>query len=181
MRSRSIFLCLLAPWGWRGMSLFLIKSEGRGVSRGQAGGGWCMWFAHPFSGVVCRGQAQYSAFVTRSSEVTTGIFGLFYLIVQNLLQLHMHAVIFSFLYFLCILLLEENFVQVQALQQMVPDLSLSQSVLHRIITNLFFQFSGYFLITFHILVKTYMPSPPFHKTVFSFPISDIIFIFAYLS
>ena len=36
-----------------------------------------MWFAHPVSGVICRGHAQYSAFDIRSSEATTGIFGLF--------------------------------------------------------------------------------------------------------
>ena len=40
----------------------------------------------------------------------------------------MHAVIFSPLWFLCILLLEETFVQVQALQQRVPGPSLCQLV-----------------------------------------------------
>ena len=39
-----------------------------------------------------------------------------YCIVRNLPQLHMHAVIFSPVQFLCILLLQETFVQVQALQ-----------------------------------------------------------------
>ena len=39
-----------------------------------------------------------------------------YLVVHNLAQLLMHVVIFSSLYFLCILLLEETFVQEQALQ-----------------------------------------------------------------
>ena len=92
----------------------------------------------------------------------------FYLIVQNLLQLHMHAVIFSLLYFLRILLLEENFVQVQALQQMVLYLSLSQTVLHRIITNLSFQFSGCFLITFHLLVKPICPILHFTRLCFRF-------------
>ena len=59
------------------MSWFLVRTEGRGVYRDQARGGWYMWFSHPFSGVVCRGHAQYSAFVPCSSEMTTGIFGLF--------------------------------------------------------------------------------------------------------
>ena len=40
----------------------------------------------------------------------------FVYLVQNLSPLCMHAVVFSPLYFLCILLLEETFVQEQALQ-----------------------------------------------------------------
>ena len=40
--------------------------------------------------------------------------------VQNLPQLCLHAVIFSLIQFLCILLLEERCVQVQALQQSLP-------------------------------------------------------------
>ena len=52
-------------------------------------------------------------------------FLVFLYLVHNLPQLCMHAVIFSPLQFLCILLLKERFVQVQALQQKVPGPSLS--------------------------------------------------------
>ena len=57
-----------------------------------------------------------------------GFFGFFVSCIKNLPQLRMHAVIFSPLWFLCILLLEETFVQVQALQQRVPGPSLCQLV-----------------------------------------------------
>ena len=52
------------------------------------------------------------------------MFGLFwYLVVHNLPQLRMPAVIFSSLLFPCILFLKEMFAQVQALQQRVPSLA----------------------------------------------------------
>ena len=57
-------------------------------------------------------------------------------LVYILPQLHRYAVIFSPLEFLCILLLEETFVQVQALQQRAPGPSLSHSSL-RDSTSLF--------------------------------------------
>ena len=63
-------------------------------------------------------------FAPGSSEVEIGCFGLFVSFVQNLSQLYRHAVIFSPMWFLCISLLEERFVQEQALQhlqQRVPD------------------------------------------------------------
>ena len=68
--------------------------------------------------VVCTGGVgQYSAFAPGSSEEAV-----LYLIVHSLPQLPMHTVIFSLLQFLCILLLEDMFVQVQAPQQRVLGL-----------------------------------------------------------
>ena len=58
--------------------------------------GWLRCFAHPLGGAGCRGHAQYPAFAPSSSEVAVGVFLVFlYLFVQNLPQLHMHAIIFS--------------------------------------------------------------------------------------
>ena len=82
--------------------------------------GWLRWSAQPFGGAECRGHAQCPAFAPSSSEVAVGFLVFLYLVVHNLPQLDMHTVIFSPLWFLCILLLEETFVQVQALQQRVP-------------------------------------------------------------
>ena len=45
--------------------------------------------------------------------------------VQNLPQLHMHAIMFSPIQFLCILLFKERCVQVQGLQRRVPGPSVS--------------------------------------------------------
>ena len=53
-------------------------------------------------------------------KLQLGFFVFLYLLVHNLPQLHIHAVIFSPLEFLCIVLLEETYAQVQALQQRVP-------------------------------------------------------------
>ena len=104
------------------MSRFLTSGEGRGVSRDPAEGR-LKWFAHPLGCVVCRGHAQYPAFAPHPllllpalQRWQLGFLVSFYLVVQNLPQLHMHTVIFSPLSFLCILLLKETFVQVQALQ-----------------------------------------------------------------
>ena len=79
---------------------------------------WLKCSAYPLGGVKFRGHAWYPVFppdtliyVPISSEVLGG--GVFlYPLVHNLPQLHMHAVIDSPLQFLCILLLEETFVQV---------------------------------------------------------------------
>ena len=62
--------------------------------------------------------SQHPGFALGSSEVEIGCFGLFVSFVQNLSQLHRHAVIFSPMWFLCILLLEERFAQEQALQHL---------------------------------------------------------------
>ena len=68
--------------------------EGRGGSRGLAGG-VVRWSAHPLGGAVCRAHAQYFAFARGSSEVAVGFLVFLYLVVPNLSQLPMHAVIFS--------------------------------------------------------------------------------------
>ena len=64
--------------------------EGRGVSRGQAGG--CIrCFAHPLGGGVCRGHTQYLVFVPGSSKVATGFFwSLCISWVQNFPATHAH-------------------------------------------------------------------------------------------
>ena len=49
-----------------------------------------------------------------------GVLVSLYLVVHSLPQLHMHAVIFSLIRFLCILSLKETCVQGQALQRRVP-------------------------------------------------------------
>ena len=56
-------------------------------------------------------------FAPGSSKVAVAFFGLFVSFVRNLPQLRMRAVIFSPIQFLCILLLQERCVQVQALQR----------------------------------------------------------------
>ena len=62
--------------------------------------GWLRWFSHPFGGVVCRVHALYPAFLLPaffapvSSEVAVGFLVFLYFIVNDLLQLPMHAVIF---------------------------------------------------------------------------------------
>ena len=76
--------------------------------------GWLRWFAHPLGCGVCRVSAQYPAFAPGSSKVAFGVFGLFVSFAQNLPQLYIHA--FSLIQFVCILLLKEKCVQVQALQ-----------------------------------------------------------------
>ena len=77
--------------------------------------GWLRWSSRPFGGVECRGHVQSPASVPGSSEVAAGFLAFLYL-VWNFPQLCMHAVTFSPIHFLCILLLEERFVQVQAPQ-----------------------------------------------------------------
>ena len=59
-------------------------------------------------------------FCSHSSEVAAGFLISLYLLVHNLPQLCMHAVIFSVLEFLCLVLLEEMFVWIRALQGRVP-------------------------------------------------------------
>ena len=54
-----------------------------------------MWSAHPLGGAVCRGHEQYPAFAPDSSEVAVGFLVFSYLVVHNLPQLRMYAVIFS--------------------------------------------------------------------------------------
>ena len=77
--------------------------------------GWLGWSVHPPSGAVGRDYAQYSAFAPNPSGVKAEFLVFFLCLVHNLPQLCMHTAIFSPLEFLCILLLEERFVQVQVL------------------------------------------------------------------
>ena len=61
-------------------------------------------------------------------------------------QLHVHTIIFDLLELLCMLLFEETYVQVPALQQRVPGLSLSQYNIYSLclaflLSIIFFRFS----------------------------------------
>ena len=76
------------------MSCLLIWGDGRGGSRGRAGG-LLRWFAHPISDTVCRVHVQYPAFAPGSSEVVVEFLIFLYLVVHNLPQLGMHTVIFN--------------------------------------------------------------------------------------
>ena len=114
--------------------MFLVWGEGRGVSRASWPEAWLRWSAHPLGG-VCRAHAQYPAFAPDTQFLLPALqkwqlgflfLAFLYLIVRNLPRLGLHAVIFPPLQFLYDLLLEETFVQVQALQQRVPGPSLSQ-------------------------------------------------------
>lgn len=70
-----------------------------------------------------QGACAAHCFCSRLLQSGRWVFGLFVSLVQDLPQLCLHAVMFSPLEFLWILLLEEMFVQVQALQQRVPGLA----------------------------------------------------------
>ena len=95
-----------------------------GVCPGVGPEGWLRRFAHALGGVVCRGHgtvpcfcSQHPVFAPGSSEVAVGIFGLFVSFGSRICpSCPMHTVIFSSIQFLCILLLEERCVQIQALQ-----------------------------------------------------------------
>ena len=71
-------------------------------------------------------------FCSHSSEVAAGFLISLYLLVHNLPQLCMHAVIFSVLEFLCLVLLEEMFIWIRALQGRVPVLDPSLFHLHHV-------------------------------------------------
>ena len=95
VKTSNRFSCSL-PVGSGGVGdWFLVWGEGRGVSRGQAGGGaqgvypplWWCWV---------QGACAVPCFSPSSSEVAAGVFLVFlYLAIQNLPQLCMQAVIFS--------------------------------------------------------------------------------------
>ena len=116
----------------RGTTLFLICAEGRGVSRGLARG---------VASVVCpllrwrsmQGACAVPCFCSLSPVLKSGsrkkvVVGVFGFSVSLGLECapNVHASIFSPIQFLCVLLLEDRCVQVQALQQRVPGPSLSQ-------------------------------------------------------
>ena len=82
--------CLLTPWGRA--SLFLPWGEGKSVSRCQAEE-WLRCFAHPSSGVECRGHALYPAFAPNIQFLLLALqkwqqnfFGLLVSFVRNLPQ-----------------------------------------------------------------------------------------------
>ena len=82
------------------VSSFLAGSEGRGEPRGQQAG-WLEWSVHPLGGVACGACAQYLAFVLNPLFLFPGLqkwqlgsFDLSVPYVQNLPQLHTHAVVF---------------------------------------------------------------------------------------
>lgn len=125
------FACLL-PLGvwWQGAGSLYEMRVGTGPEVEPEG--WLRWFAHSLV-VVCRGEAQYPGqyppFSLVSSEAVVGFFLVFlYVVVHNLPPTtHAHSYFFSLLQIPCILLLQEMFVQVQALQlllQIFPGPSL---------------------------------------------------------
>ena len=67
-----------------------------------------------------QGACTVPCFAPSSAEVAAGLLGLFVSCCPEFAPT-VHAVIFSPLEFLCILLFEEMFVQVQVLQQSVPS------------------------------------------------------------
>ena len=77
---------------------------------------WLKGSARHFRWCVCRGHAQYPAFAPYSSEVAAGLFVLLIPYCPDSPQLCIHTIRFCPLQFLYILLPEETFVQIQALQ-----------------------------------------------------------------
>ena len=91
--------------------------------------GWLRWSVQGEC-IVLLFCSPKPCFVLGSSEVEAEVLVSLYPLrpefaLVNLPQEHMHTVIFSPIQFLCILLLEERCVQVQALQQRVPVPGLS--------------------------------------------------------
>ena len=80
----------------------LVLYMGVGVCPGVGSEAWFRSFAHPSSGVVGRGHAQYPAFAPHTLHLLLALqkgqlsyFWSFVFLVQNLPQLCMHEVIFS--------------------------------------------------------------------------------------
>ena len=100
-RGASLFACLLPE---EGRSLFPTWVEGRGMSRGWAGG--VAWVVCPPLRLRCvQGACPVPCFCSGSSKVAFWIFGLFVSFVQNWPQLHIHAFIlapYSFFVFCCL-------------------------------------------------------------------------------
>ena len=57
--------------------------------------GWLGWSAHPLGDAVCRDHVPHPAFAPDTSEVAVGLLVFLYLVVHNLPQLGLEAVIFS--------------------------------------------------------------------------------------
>lgn len=117
------YWCCTRKWEQvTGVLTFFLSEVGWFLKWGECGwegigGAWVA--CHPL-----RESTQAPAFASSTSEVAVGFWTLNF--VHNLLQPHMCAIIFGPLPFLHILLLQEAFVQVQALQERVPGPSLSQ-------------------------------------------------------
>ena len=92
-----------------------------GVCPGVGSEGWLRCLAHPLGGVECRGVCSILfllltyCFCFRLLKMADFLVSLLSF-VQNLPQLFMHTAILSPIQFLCILLLKERYVQVQALK-----------------------------------------------------------------
>lgn len=98
--------------------------EARRAATGVQGSHWRGGFGGlPTSLAVLSAGAEYPAFASDSSEVSVGF--LVCVSRPEFAQLLTHAAGFSSLQSLCALLLEETFVQGQALQQRVPGPSLT--------------------------------------------------------
>ena len=108
-------------------SLFTpCEDRGAGTGKLRVGEGWVRargwlgWSAHPLGGTVCRRHARFPPCAPGSSSWLLEVgFLVFLYLVHKLPREAVHAVIFSPL-LLPILLLEERFVQIQALQRRVP-------------------------------------------------------------
>lgn len=70
--------------------------------------------------VLCAGIMTSTLLLLPAALKSPWVFGLFVSCFDYLPQLHMHAIIFNPLQFLCILMLDVTFVQVHSLQQTVP-------------------------------------------------------------
>ena len=82
------------------------------------------------------------------------VFVFLYLMVHNVPQLWVYAILFSLLQFLCILLLKEMFVQVQTLQSRAPGLSLSQRHQNQTQAKALNSQSGVFCVSLSIFLVT---------------------------
>ena len=109
---------------------------------------WFRRFAHPFVGIGYKG--MHPTFAISSSEVVVGGFLFFvflYFFIHNLSQIFMHAVLYSPLWFICMLLLEETFIQVKPYSKWLQGLACLKKT----------PFSIYFLcIFFNINLYTHL-------------------------
>ena len=143
-KNKSRLPCL-SPEGRQACSL----CEGRvGMCPGvrlKGGLGLGLGLAHPIGSIVCSIlllllHPLFLLLVLQNWQFW--VFWSLCVFVQNLPQLHMHAVIFSFIQFLCILLLRRSpDASIAALQQTVPGPRLSHSSL-RDSASLFFRVKG---------------------------------------
>ena len=111
---------------WRGGKAGSLFGVRVGMCPGVRPEGWLRLFAHRLGGIICRGHAhvQYKLlllltplFLLQVPQTWQLVFLVsLYLLSRICLGLPKHIVIFSPIWFLCILLLEERCVQVQALQ-----------------------------------------------------------------